>query len=66
MINDVRAIILAAGKSTRFKTKKSKLIHTICGQPMIVYPAKLLESLNIPITFVLGHQAENVKKIIEK
>ncbi len=66
MINDVRAIILAAGKSTRFKTKKSKLIHTICGQPMIVYPAKLLESLNIPITFVLGHQAENVKKAIEK
>ena len=64
MINDVRAIILAAGKSTRFKTKKTKLIHTICGQPMIVYPAKLLESLNIPITFVLGHQAESVKKTI--
>lgn len=66
MINDVRAIILAAGKSTRFQTKKTKLTYTICGQPMITYPSKILASLNIPITFVLGHQAEDVKNIILK
>ena len=28
----VKAILLAAGKSTRFKTRKSKLLFSICGQ----------------------------------
>ena len=56
-----RAIVLAAGKSSRFKTKKSKLLFNICGQSMILYPLRALEALSIPITLVLGHQAEAVK-----
>jgi len=64
MISNIRAVLLAAGKSSRFKTKETKLIHTICGQPMVLYPTKVLESLNIPITFVLGYQADAVKFVI--
>lgn len=61
---DIRAIVLAAGKSTRFKTKKSKLLFNICGRTMILYPVKVLEELNIPMTLVLGHQAEEIKNEI--
>ncbi len=60
----VRAIVLAAGKSARFKTKKSKLLHNICGRSMVLYPIQALESLHIPMTIVLGHQAEEVQREI--
>lgn len=66
MFNDVQALILAAGSSSRFRTKKTKLLHTICGQEMILYPAKLLDSLNVPATFILGHQADKIKETIRK
>ncbi len=61
---DIRAIVLAAGKSTRFKTKKSKLLFNICGRTMILYPLRELEALDIPMTVVLGHQADAIKNEI--
>ncbi len=66
MKNNVQAIILAAGKSTRFNTNKTKLAETICGQAMILYPTKLLAQLNIETTLVVGYQQEIIKNIITK
>jgi len=44
MINDnVQAIILAAGKSTRFNTGSSKLVERICGKEMIVHTTNVLK-----------------------
>jgi len=31
------AIILAAGKSTRMKSKRPKPLHEVCGRPMLRY-----------------------------
>ncbi len=56
----IQAIILAAGKSSRFHTKQTKLLAPLCGQPMILYPIQLLQSLGISITLVLGYQAEEI------
>lgn len=61
----IRAVVLAAGRSKRFKTKKSKLLFSICGRPMVLYPIKALAALDIPITVILGHQADEVKAAIE-
>ena len=33
----VSAIILAAGKSTRMKSQRVKVLHEICGRPMLAY-----------------------------
>ncbi len=62
---NTRAIILAAGKATRFKTKKTKLLFNICGRSMILYPLKELEKLHIPTTMILGYQADDVKQEVE-
>ena len=61
-----QAIILAAGKSTRFNTNSTKLGAVVCGQEMIVYPAKLFANLTIPITFIVGYQKEIIKEIITR
>lgn len=64
--DNVQAIVLAAGRSARFKTKKSKLLFNICGRTMVLYPLKELELQQIPATVVLGHQAEEIRLEIEK
>ena len=66
MNNNLQAIILAAGKSTRFNTEKTKLAADICGQAMILFPTKLLHTLHIPTTVVVGYQQETVKEIITR
>ena len=63
---NIQAVILAAGKSSRFKTDKSKLLHKICGQKIIIYATRLLEKLHIPTTVVVGFQKEYVIKAITK
>ena len=62
----MQAIVLAAGKSSRFQTGKSKLVETICGQEMILFSTNLLSTLNIPTTVVLGYQKEQIQEIINK
>jgi bifunctional UDP-N-acetylglucosamine pyrophosphorylase / glucosamine-1-phosphate N-acetyltransferase len=66
MISDkIQAIILAAGKSTRFNTGKSKQLVHICGRPMILYPLKALDVLKIPKTVVIGKQSEEISDEIK-
>jgi len=64
--HSTRAVVLAAGRSTRFRTKKTKLLFSICGQTMILYPLRVLESLGIPTTLVLGYQGDTVKQELQK
>lgn len=63
--NNIQAIILAAGKASRFNTSKTKLSFPICGKEMILYPIETLKTLNIDITLVLGFQSEIIEKILK-
>ncbi len=64
-MQNIQAVVLAAGKSKRFKTGKSKLMAPICGQEMVLYSAKLLESMHIPTTMVVGYAREEVQKVVK-
>jgi len=63
---NLQAIVLAAGKSSRFKTEKTKLIEKICGQEMVLYVTKTLENIGIHTTAVVGYQRETLKKLLKK
>ncbi|HEX4069178.1 MAG TPA: bifunctional UDP-N-acetylglucosamine diphosphorylase/glucosamine-1-phosphate N-acetyltransferase GlmU [Candidatus Babeliales bacterium] len=63
-VQNIQAVILAAGRATRFHTDTTKLAYPICGQPMILFPIKLLQKLNIPTIVVVGYQKEQIKDII--
>ena len=57
------AVILAAGQSTRMKSKISKMLHPVCGRPIIRYVVDLVEALQAQQTLmVVGYQAEKIKK----
>lgn len=62
----VQAVLLAAGKSSRFNTGSSKLIEKMCGREIILYATTLMEELELPTTIVLGHHAQEIKEVIEK
>ena len=56
------AIILAAGKSTRMKSLLPKVVHEICGRPMVEYVIEAARQAGVPrIVLVVGHGAETVR-----
>jgi bifunctional UDP-N-acetylglucosamine pyrophosphorylase / glucosamine-1-phosphate N-acetyltransferase len=56
------AIILAAGQGTRMKSKLYKVLHPVCGKPMVQHVIDQVKSLNINETVtIVGHGAEKVK-----
>ena len=61
------AIILAAGKSTRMKSALPKVLHNVCGRPMIEYVLDAARSASVKrIVAIVGHQAEMVKSELSK
>lgn len=62
----LQAIVLAAGRSSRFNTSKTKLSFTLCGQELILYPIKLLAHFEINSLLVLGYQKEVVLEVLKK
>ena len=64
--NNIQGIVLAAGKSTRLKTGRSKLLEPICGREMVSYPTKLLDELDMPITMIIGYQGDLIKKALDR
>lgn len=59
------AVVLAAGKGTRMKSKLPKVLHNVLGKPMITH---VLESLSGALIdkkiVVLGHKADLVEEVL--
>lgn len=66
-MRQLHAIILAAGEGTRMKSELPKVLHPICGRPMIAYALDLAAFAGVkqPIV-VLGAGAELVKPRLPK
>lgn len=59
------ALVLAAGKSTRFKSTFPKVVHHLCGQPLIVHILEKLRNLDLNKTFVVvGHDENTVRDAV--
>ena len=60
------AVILAAGQGTRMKSKLYKVLHPVCGKPMVQHVVDQISTLNIEKTVtIIGHGAELVKTYLE-
>lgn len=55
------AIILAAGKSTRMKSEAPKVLHEICGKPMLWYVLQACRDAGVSqLAVVVGHRKDDV------
>jgi bifunctional UDP-N-acetylglucosamine pyrophosphorylase/glucosamine-1-phosphate N-acetyltransferase len=59
-------VILAAGKGTRMKSARPKVLHRVAGRPMIDQVLQTASALSpTSITVVVGHQAELVQSTLK-
>jgi bifunctional UDP-N-acetylglucosamine pyrophosphorylase / glucosamine-1-phosphate N-acetyltransferase len=65
MKTKIAAIILAAGKGERMKSELPKVLHRVCGRPMLGYVLDLVKDLKASDSIVvLGYKHEEVRKFL--
>lgn len=64
-MDDICAVILAAGDGTRMRSRWAKVLHPVLGRPMVHYSVDLCLRLGVKrVMVVVGAQAEDVKKTL--
>ena len=62
----LKAIILAAGKGTRMKSEKPKVVHEVLGKPMVYYSIEAARAAGCDkVCVIVGYKAEEVEKSIK-
>ncbi|PLY01626.1 MAG: bifunctional UDP-N-acetylglucosamine diphosphorylase/glucosamine-1-phosphate N-acetyltransferase GlmU [Desulfuromonas sp.] len=63
MNKGLAAVILAAGKGTRMKSTLPKVMHPLCGEPMLYYPLEAARQADFrQLKVVVGHGADVVRE----
>src|SRR5262245_26227159 len=61
------AVVLAAGEGTRMRSETPKVLHPLCGRPMLLHVVDALIALPLErIVIVVGHGAERVTKTLQE
>jgi len=58
------AIILAAGRGTRMKSSLAKVLHPICGQPLVTHVVAAAQMAGLKPVVVVHHQEEAVREAL--
>ncbi len=65
-MSEVAAVILAAGKGTRFRSETAKVRHRAAGRSLIGHVLEAVRPLGLAqVLVVVGHQAEEVRAEVE-
>jgi UDP-N-acetylglucosamine diphosphorylase/glucosamine-1-phosphate N-acetyltransferase len=63
----IAVVILAAGLGTRMKSNKAKVLHEVCGKPMINYVAETARKIaGNNVVLVVGNQADKVRRTVSQ
>jgi bifunctional UDP-N-acetylglucosamine pyrophosphorylase/glucosamine-1-phosphate N-acetyltransferase len=64
---DFAIAIMAAGKGTRLKSKRPKVLHEIGGKPLLLHVIAAASQIVDPanITVIIGHEADQVRAAVK-
>ncbi|MFQ5778510.1 MAG: bifunctional UDP-N-acetylglucosamine diphosphorylase/glucosamine-1-phosphate N-acetyltransferase GlmU [Terriglobia bacterium] len=77
MPGELAIVVLAAGKGSRLKSERAKVLHQAGGLPLVVHVLRAVQSLvargsttgktrvAVDLRVVVGHQAETVARVVE-
>jgi bifunctional UDP-N-acetylglucosamine pyrophosphorylase / glucosamine-1-phosphate N-acetyltransferase len=64
---EVCAVVMAAGQGTRMRSEVIKVLHPLCGLPMVGHVLALCRRLGVRRTLVVvGHQAERARAALDE
>jgi len=63
-MENLRVLVLAAGKGTRMKSRKAKVLHKVGGAALLQHVLKAAQPLASQVLVVVGHQADRVKALV--
>jgi bifunctional UDP-N-acetylglucosamine pyrophosphorylase/glucosamine-1-phosphate N-acetyltransferase len=63
-MENVRTLILAAGKGTRMKSRNAKVLHRVGGAALVEHVAWAAARVSTSVMAVVGHQADRVREIL--
>ena len=64
-MSDLHIVVLAAGKGTRMKSARAKVLHHVAGRPLILHVLDTARALTPrSTTVVVGHEADALKQAL--
>src|SRR5439155_521252 len=57
------AIILAAGEGKRMRSRQPKILHRLCGRPLVAYPLRLARTFADRVVMVIPPNTEGVAQV---
>jgi bifunctional UDP-N-acetylglucosamine pyrophosphorylase / glucosamine-1-phosphate N-acetyltransferase len=58
------AVILAAGEGKRMRSRQPKILHPLCGRPLIAYPVRLARTIADRVVLVVGPGSDGVRALV--
>jgi bifunctional UDP-N-acetylglucosamine pyrophosphorylase / glucosamine-1-phosphate N-acetyltransferase len=62
-MNGLTTVVLAAGEGKRMRSRTPKVLHPLCGRPLIAYALRLARTLADRVVLVVGPNAEAVRAL---
>ncbi len=62
-VSGLTFVILAAGDGKRMRSRVPKVLHPLCGRPLLGYPLRIARALADRIVVVLGRDADEVRRV---
>jgi bifunctional UDP-N-acetylglucosamine pyrophosphorylase/glucosamine-1-phosphate N-acetyltransferase len=63
-MSELTVVILAAGEGKRMRSSQPKVLHRLCGRPLIAYPLRAARAVADRLVVVVGPQAGGVRDIL--
>ncbi|HVB35431.1 MAG TPA: bifunctional UDP-N-acetylglucosamine diphosphorylase/glucosamine-1-phosphate N-acetyltransferase GlmU [Patescibacteria group bacterium] len=61
---ELATVILAAGKGTRLRSRRAKVLHRAGGRALVEHVVRAAQPLGIPLFVVVGYQAGEVSALV--